>query len=491
VGAFGEKLRKQREQRNIALDAISNTTKISTRMLRALEDEHFDQLPGGVFNKGFVRAYARQVGLDEEEAIADYLTALRESQIQAQSILPDFRDLHNHNLRGNDLHSVDPGSNDRHGNDLPSNDRHGNDLPSNDLASEDLRTSTSAAADLSKMLIRDDRRKQGRRNEDRHDPRHNEDHVTDRNAVRNAARDNAGRDNAVRDEARRPKDFPALPDLAIRAPALNPRAERFRQKYPAGNPGQPADQPAAQIPWGKLAIALLGLTLVLALWNSRRHPEPASASHAAAAGNPSSSNQSPASTPEPASPASPHSASVTSLKDGKASRAETPTLSPGKLSPSTISPATTPAPASGTLALSAAPASSASLKAAPTAASEPAPSTKPAANSAGASPRAAKTPAVVPPKTFTLLIRAEKTTWVSIMADGKPVAQETLIAPAHTSVRAIADVIVKAGNAAGVSFQLNGKDVPAEGNEGEVKTYVFDATGLRTSPPAQSPDTNR
>ena len=54
MGAFGEKLRKQREQRGIELDAISNTTKISTRMLRAIEEEHFDQLPGGVFNKGFV-----------------------------------------------------------------------------------------------------------------------------------------------------------------------------------------------------------------------------------------------------------------------------------------------------------------------------------------------------------------------------------------------------------------------------------------------------
>src|SRR6267154_2131827 len=60
-------------------------------MLRALEDEHFDQLPGGVFNKGFVRAYARQVGLDEEETITDYLAALRESQVQSQKILPDFR----------------------------------------------------------------------------------------------------------------------------------------------------------------------------------------------------------------------------------------------------------------------------------------------------------------------------------------------------------------------------------------------------------------
>src|SRR5258708_21448529 len=60
-------------------------------MLRALEEEHFDQLPGGVFNKGFVRGYARQAGLDEAEAITDYLAALRESQVQSQKILPDFR----------------------------------------------------------------------------------------------------------------------------------------------------------------------------------------------------------------------------------------------------------------------------------------------------------------------------------------------------------------------------------------------------------------
>src|SRR5712675_1943283 len=114
VPSFGEKLRKEREQRKITLDDISSSTKISTRMLRALEEEHFDQLPGGVFNKGFVRAYARQVGLDEEEAVTDYLAALRESQIRQQSILPDFRaaagkpsaagapDLRSHELHGND-----------------------------------------------------------------------------------------------------------------------------------------------------------------------------------------------------------------------------------------------------------------------------------------------------------------------------------------------------------------------------------------------------
>jgi cytoskeleton protein RodZ len=75
VGSFGARLRKEREQRKISLDDISASTKIGTRLLKALEDEHFDQLPGGIFNKGFVRAYARHLGLDEDQAVADYLEA--------------------------------------------------------------------------------------------------------------------------------------------------------------------------------------------------------------------------------------------------------------------------------------------------------------------------------------------------------------------------------------------------------------------------------
>jgi hypothetical protein len=105
---------------------------------------------------------------------------------------------------------------------------------------------------------------------------------------------------------------------------------------------------------------------------------------------------------------------------------------------------------------------------------------------------------VIPPaadakalKTFTLLIRAEQTTWVQIIADGKPIAHETLIAPAHTAVHATRDIVVKTGNAAGVSFLLNGTEFPAQGNVGEVKTYVFDAAGLKTTPPTSSPAGNR
>lgn len=69
------RLRQEREQRGITLDQITQSTKIGTRFLQALEQDHFEQLPGGIFNKGFVRAYARFVGIDEEQVVADYLTA--------------------------------------------------------------------------------------------------------------------------------------------------------------------------------------------------------------------------------------------------------------------------------------------------------------------------------------------------------------------------------------------------------------------------------
>jgi cytoskeletal protein RodZ len=73
--SFGEKLKQEREKRKISLDEISGTTKIGTRMLQALEEDKFDQLPGGIFNKGFVRSYSRCVGLDEDQTVAEYLVA--------------------------------------------------------------------------------------------------------------------------------------------------------------------------------------------------------------------------------------------------------------------------------------------------------------------------------------------------------------------------------------------------------------------------------
>jgi cytoskeleton protein RodZ len=75
VESFGARLKREREQQKVTLEDIALSTKIGTRFLRALEEEHFDQLPGGIFNKGFVRAYARHLGMDEGQAISDYLAA--------------------------------------------------------------------------------------------------------------------------------------------------------------------------------------------------------------------------------------------------------------------------------------------------------------------------------------------------------------------------------------------------------------------------------
>ena len=75
MGSFGDRLRREREMRGITLDEIAESTKISRRHLEALEKEDFDSLPGGVFNRGFVRSYARYLGIDEDQAVADYSAA--------------------------------------------------------------------------------------------------------------------------------------------------------------------------------------------------------------------------------------------------------------------------------------------------------------------------------------------------------------------------------------------------------------------------------
>jgi len=69
--SIGETLRRERLRRRLDLDGVSRQLKIPPRLLEAIEDERFDQLPGGVFAKSFVRQYARMLGLDEEEIVGE------------------------------------------------------------------------------------------------------------------------------------------------------------------------------------------------------------------------------------------------------------------------------------------------------------------------------------------------------------------------------------------------------------------------------------
>ncbi len=70
---FGASLREARERAGITLRDISTRTKISTLALDALERSDLSRLPGGVFTRAFVRSYAREVGLDPEEALTRFL----------------------------------------------------------------------------------------------------------------------------------------------------------------------------------------------------------------------------------------------------------------------------------------------------------------------------------------------------------------------------------------------------------------------------------
>jgi cytoskeletal protein RodZ len=409
VGSFGEKLRKQREQRGIALEAICNATKISPRMLRALEEEHFGQLPGGVFNKGFVRAYARQVGLNEEEAVADYLTALRESQIQQQPIVPNLR-----------VHSAKPSP-------AAAPDLRGQkNLPNSDALVKNVRVPDlpSNAGNEGHGLRTEDFPKEDPRQEDlrKQDPR---------------------KEGLRSEERRKGEDRRANPvELPPPVPKIRPGAKRFADKYPAGDP----ESPPSQKSWVALPVTLLLLTLLLAFWSLRRHRDATAASHTVAA-----SNQSPA-------PASmPTSGSTAPPKPAKTTPAPTP-------------PAETP-----------------SSKAVPAAGTTDFDVSQPDVNPPAVAtnrPRTKTSSTLKPPPTFTLLIRAEKNTWISIVADGKPVAEETLIAPAHTTIRASHEIYVRTGNAAGVSFVLNRKEFSARGDDGEARTYIFNATGLQGIEPA-------
>lgn len=431
MGAFGDKLRQHREQRGISLDAISNTTKISARMLRAIEDEHFDQLPGGVFNKGFVRAYARQVGLDEEETISDYLAALRESQIEQQKLLPDFRPQSgkrlNHHDNGNGVAVIDRRERQRRNKDrrneerrAPDSDRRGPE-PAKPSAPRPVDPFAHQTANpfAERPVFRSHGDRPGRpETSDNRIPESSSENrpLEDRSIEDRSSEDRSFENPSSTDHSS--ADLPdQFPDVSDSASPDEFTAHPLESLTPARAP--------AEVPWKMLGAALVIMVIILAAWNLRHH-----------ASSPSTSNSA---TLTAATPVQPSSVAPKATLNDSQDVAHPPRTA-------------TPVPVTNTSTL-------------PVAANKP---------SRPAPPK--------PPATFTVLIRADKTTSVSIQADGQLVTQETLIAPAHTSVRATQEIVVKAGNAAAVSFLFNGKLIVAHGNDGETKTYVFDAKGLK---PAQ------
>jgi len=87
MGSFGEELRMERLNRGIALEKITEVTKISQRHLVALEENQFRVLPGGILNKGIVRGYVNVLGLDE----IDWVSRFQRAYAASGELLEDDR----------------------------------------------------------------------------------------------------------------------------------------------------------------------------------------------------------------------------------------------------------------------------------------------------------------------------------------------------------------------------------------------------------------
>jgi cytoskeletal protein RodZ len=368
VGSFGDKFRKERERRDFTLDDVSNVTKISSRMLKAIEEEQFNQLPGGVFNKGFIRAYAKHLGLNDEEAVTEYLAALRQAQIDAQNASWQIE------------HPSEPR--------VPTE-------PIRSLRSQ----STPPAAEKTQ-------------------PR-------------------AAALSPLKPATKTPPAEPAeVPERVI------------EEALPAAMTAEPQPEyiRSRGFPWKMPALAAVIILSGAFIWQRHSH-NPRADGNVHAAVSPAVATQS---STDPGLVAKVATKSPTGFGSPSASNAAD--------GASSLRPDSTSTPSR-----------SASEK---SAASDV--STKKLA------PAPAATSPVTTPAPFTLQIRAAENSWIAVTADGQLVSQETLIAPANTSFRATREIIVRAGNAAGVSFFIGGKEIPAQGSEAEVKTYVFDRHGLRT-----------
>lgn len=89
---LGEELRLQREAKGLALAEIAEATRISTRFLKAIEADKYDILPGGIFTRSFVRAYAKYVGVDEAAAMHKFEMQTGSESVAPDPVLPDVDD---------------------------------------------------------------------------------------------------------------------------------------------------------------------------------------------------------------------------------------------------------------------------------------------------------------------------------------------------------------------------------------------------------------
>ena len=101
MATLGQRLRREREAKGVSLADIANQTRIGARLLKAIEEEDFEQLPGGIYNKAFLRQYVSFLGLDEEQALREYdlLTgSAQETPPSQQNLSPEAPASRDHSL---------------------------------------------------------------------------------------------------------------------------------------------------------------------------------------------------------------------------------------------------------------------------------------------------------------------------------------------------------------------------------------------------------
>jgi transcriptional regulator with XRE-family HTH domain len=92
TSTFGERLRSQREQRQISLAAVAEQTKIKLSLLEALERDDLSHWPLGLFGRSYIRSYAQAVGLDPTATVREFLER-QPGSIEAPAVLSDVNAL--------------------------------------------------------------------------------------------------------------------------------------------------------------------------------------------------------------------------------------------------------------------------------------------------------------------------------------------------------------------------------------------------------------
>lgn len=78
TGSVGARLKRERESKRVTLRQIANTTRIAVSALDAIERDDVKKLPGGIFARSFVRAYASELKLDVEQTVIEFFAQFPE-----------------------------------------------------------------------------------------------------------------------------------------------------------------------------------------------------------------------------------------------------------------------------------------------------------------------------------------------------------------------------------------------------------------------------